>query len=138
MSFQLCLRCGRHEVAGSYCTFCRTAEYDLVDHGHAHDAGAACPLGPYLDPLDTSKTHIRDYLAKPIAAWPEGLHIRAHECTPGYAVESDPPVPSWVRRRLAVSSPEHGRSRKPSNLSTKTRRGHLTPVFAASAIRARP
>jgi hypothetical protein len=138
MSFQLCLRCGRHEVAGSFCTYCRTAEYDLVDHGHAHDAGAACPLGPYLDPLDTSKTHIRDYIAKPMAAWPEGLHIRAHQRTPGYAVETDPPVPSWVRRRLAVSLPEHGGKHKPSNLPAPARGGQLTQVFAASWTGVRP
>jgi hypothetical protein len=138
MSFQLCLRCGRHEVAGSYCTFCRTAEYDLVDHGHAHDAGAACPLGPYLDPLDKSKTHVRDYIAKPIAAWPEGLQIRAHERTPGYSVESDTPVPSWVRHRVAVSPPEDGRRRKAEELPTPARGGHLTPALAPSGMRARP
>ena len=138
MSFQLCLRCGRHEVAGSYCTFCRTAEYDLVDHGHAHDAGAACPLGSYLDPLDTSKTHIRDYLAKPMAAWPDGLPIRAHQRTPGYSVESDPPVPSWVRRRLAVSPLEDGRRRKAEQLPTPAAGWHLTQVLASSGTGVRP
>lgn len=47
--FQRCLRCGTDEAAGSYCTWCRTAEYELVVHRHKAKGGA-CPLGPYRNP----------------------------------------------------------------------------------------
>jgi hypothetical protein len=45
---QRCLTCGTEEAAGSFCTFCRTATYDLVIHLHREHN--ACPLGPYLNP----------------------------------------------------------------------------------------
>ena len=57
---QRCLRCGREERAGGYCSFCRTAEYDLVYHVHAW--GQGCPLGPSRDPLS----------AQPAALGPSG------------------------------------------------------------------
>jgi hypothetical protein len=116
MSFQLCLRCGRHEVTGSYCTFCRTAEYDVADHEHAKDIGShGCPLGSYLDPLNGDPGHRRQLLAdrRPL---PEGLPIRHHPRATGYSAETDPPVPSWVspaHRQTpirAVPEPRDGRS----------------------------
>lgn len=65
-SAQRCTRCGREEYPGAYCTFCRTAEYDLIDHSHR--TGKACPLGPYLDPLDQRPAE-RARLARDVAAW---------------------------------------------------------------------
>jgi NMD protein affecting ribosome stability and mRNA decay len=98
---QLCLRCGRHELAGSFCSFCRTAEYDLADHEHGRDDGNGCPLGSHLDPLDTSVGHIRAHLAKPAGDWLGPVVIRHHPRTAGYTVASDPEAPSWMRRRVA-------------------------------------
>ncbi len=90
---QLCLRCGRHEYAGSFCSFCRTAEYDLVDHDHAKGEGSRCPLGPFLDPLSTNAADIRRSLAKPPTARLVGIPIRHHPRAPGYTVDSDPRSP---------------------------------------------
>jgi hypothetical protein len=96
--FQLCLRCGRHEVAGAYCTFCRTAEYDVADHRHPQGSGNACPLGPYLDPLDGDAKHIRGFVAKPKPNLVAGVTIRHHPRSPG----TDPEVPPWIAHRQAV------------------------------------
>lgn len=97
---QLCLRCGRHEYAGSFCTFCRTAAYDLAVHEHSESAGNACPLGPYLDPLDTDANHIAAFLAKPMRPWPPGVKVEIvhHPRHPGSA---EPPLPAWMSRRIA-------------------------------------
>lgn len=48
-TFQRCLRCGTDEARGSYCTWCRTAEYELVDHRHGSGRDS-CPLGTYRNP----------------------------------------------------------------------------------------
>ncbi len=48
---QRCLRCGREERAGGFCSYCRTAEYDLIYH--VHGFGKGCPLGAARDPLST-------------------------------------------------------------------------------------
>lgn len=107
--FQLCLRCGRHEQTGSYCTFCRTAEYDLVDHEHPGNRGPGCPLGPRLDPLDTKPSQVRAFLAerRPVT---QGLPRRHHPRAIGYSAESDPAVPHWmssVTRYRGRSATEH-------------------------------
>jgi len=52
-TYQRCLNCGTEEVAGSYCTWCRWEEYDLVLHDHPADpdtGGVVCPLGSYMNP----------------------------------------------------------------------------------------
>lgn len=100
---QLCLRCGRHEQLGSYCTFCRTAEYDLVDH--AHTKHAACLLGAHLDPLPDGHPAlpwmVRRFLAEPHKAIPAAAPNRRHHRYPSYAAQSDPEIPSWVPLRRA-------------------------------------
>lgn len=45
---QRCTRCGTDEQRGSYCTWCRMEEYDLIIHEHA--AHNVCPLGTYTNP----------------------------------------------------------------------------------------
>jgi hypothetical protein len=100
---QLCLRCGRHELAGSFCSFCRTAEYDLADHEHGRDDGNGCPLGSHLDPLDTSVGHIRAHLAKPAGDWLGPVVIRHHPRTAGYTVACD----AGSRKRGYTPFPPH-------------------------------
>ena len=73
---QLCLRCGRHEVAGSFCSFCRTADYVLADQPHH---GHGCPL-TWTPPRM------------------EGVRHRHHPRARGYAPESDPPASEPVGR----------------------------------------
>jgi hypothetical protein len=104
MSSQLCTRCGRHEYSGSFCSYCRTADYDLVDHEDTGSDGhhAACPLGPHLDPFPggspADPEAVREYLTTPVVPWPAGLRTRHHPRTTGHTAESDPPLPVWVRR----------------------------------------
>jgi hypothetical protein len=98
---QLCLRCGRHEAAGSFCTFCLTAEYDLADHDpHAH----GFPDDWFPDPVHAVKAEIKR--ARPIV-WPAGaaVRIRHHPQHPGYTVATDPPVPSWVMESRSQDAP---------------------------------
>jgi hypothetical protein len=73
--YQRCLRCGTDEAAGSYCTWCRTADYDLIEHAHPSALGergrGACPLGPYKNPsfaANRMPTKQRD-LAEDRKAW---------------------------------------------------------------------
>lgn len=50
---QACTRCGRHEALGSYCTFCGSAEYDLIVHIDGEVSG--CPVKA----TDRSKLAVR-------------------------------------------------------------------------------
>lgn len=118
----LCLRCGRHETAGSYCSFCRTAEYDLVDHV---DVKGSCPLGAFRDPISADKADIRRYLAKPFAASSE-FPTRHHPRTPGYTVDSDPQLPAWISGRNSVRPARPGRSSKQASTPL-----HAQPVSGA-------
>lgn len=132
-SHQLCLRCGRHEVAGSYCTFCRTAEYDLADHKHVK-AGAACPLGSYLDPLTTNRGAIRNHLAQRVPVWPEDVTIRNHPRSVGYIAATDPEVPLW--HRYAMPLDRLAAPGGPGAVSTAYWQAKRAPVVTRSHRRA--
>jgi hypothetical protein len=41
--FQLCARCGHCEYAGGFCSWCKSATYDLILHTHPNTR-AGCPL----------------------------------------------------------------------------------------------
>jgi hypothetical protein len=90
--FSLCARCGRHEVAGAFCTYCRTAAYDLVDHKHVF---GPCPLGPHPDPVYVTRAETEHPRR---IEWPEGVavRIRHHPRATGYAPADDPPIPAWI------------------------------------------
>jgi hypothetical protein len=88
---QQCLRCGRHERTGSYCSYCRTAEYDLADHECT--ASAVCPFGTYPDPVNAKPGDVAAFRARPL---PEFVSVRHHPRAVGYLEESDPPVPAWM------------------------------------------
>jgi hypothetical protein len=98
---QLCLRCGRHEVAGSFCSFCRTADYVLADHSDVFHGG--CPLGPHLDPLPSGHPakpeEVRAFLAIRSSALPDDVPVRYrhHPRAVGYSAADDPEAPAWVR-----------------------------------------
>jgi hypothetical protein len=64
---QRCLRCGTEEISGSFCTWCRTAEYELIEH--RHDGGSGCPLGPYLNPSTRPSSRNLQLLAVQLRAW---------------------------------------------------------------------
>ena len=130
MSSQLCLRCGRHEYAGSFCSYCRTAEYDLVDHEHGKDTGSTCPLGPYLDPLTTSSADIRRSMAKPPTARLVGIPVRHHPRTPGYTVDTDPPAPAWIARPGSRGGRSAHSEVKAAIRATPAEQLALSPSFA--------
>jgi hypothetical protein len=106
---QLCLRCGRHEQTGSFCTWCRTASYDLTDHRDL--VGNGCPLGALLDLLPgghpATPSMVRHFLAQPHKAILEATPNRHHPRAAGYLAETDPPVPAWIPVPV-VTQPRRG------------------------------
>jgi hypothetical protein len=84
VSYQRCLRCGTDEWSGAYCTHCRTAEYDLIEHRHygvGQGNARACPLGPVENPGPARRSQRslavnRRFLADPIPPAAETYVIR--------------------------------------------------------------
>jgi hypothetical protein len=97
---QLCLRCGRHELAGGHCSFCQTADYALADHNDVF--GVGCPLGPHLDPLPGGRpataAEVNAFLAIRWNSFPDDVPVRyrRHPRAAGYTVADDPEPPAWV------------------------------------------
>lgn len=53
MNFQRCRTCGTCEARGTFCTFCRSRTYVLIEHRHfapREARGSGCPLGPTFNP----------------------------------------------------------------------------------------
>jgi hypothetical protein len=116
VSFQRCLRCGTDEYSGSYCTFCGTAEYELIEHRHVTTDGRAgkafCPLGQVRNPgpaklhgkagIDAAAEVNRRWLANPVPPGADQYVIR-HRTHPLNAAASPEKGSSRPVRRIRVS-----------------------------------
>ena len=68
--WQRCLRCGTDEWSSRSCSWCKGAEYELVEHRHTKNGhGLRCPLGPTLNPSGHPTARSIERLAGAARKW---------------------------------------------------------------------